>query len=310
MKKYLDIFLNAVYGCIIGVANIIPGVSGGTMAVMLNIYDKLIDSFTGIRKHFGKSMKFLVPILIGAGIGIVVFSKLIKYLIAEQPLPTCFFFIGLILGSLPLVFKKSLETKFRPVSIIPLVIFLGCMIALAFVQTSGTEASDAGIKLDVLSWFWLFFGSAFAAMCMIIPGVSGSMILMILGLYSTVLGAISDLTKNFMNSCMILLPVGLGVLLGIVAGAKLIDICIKRFPQMSYFAIIGLMLGSPLIIYLKFQSESPDNFRLDTMNIIASAIVFAIGLGIALVFGSEKLKEKFEKKNGTEKTEAVKSAKE
>ena len=71
MKKYTDIILGMIYGCIIGVANIIPGVSGGTMAVMLNIYDKLIDSFTGIRKNFKKSMAFLVPIVLGAGIGIV-----------------------------------------------------------------------------------------------------------------------------------------------------------------------------------------------------------------------------------------------
>ncbi len=305
LKKYTSFIVNIIYGCIIGVANIIPGVSGGTMAVMLNIYDKLIDSFTGIRRHFKESLKFLVPVLIGAVIGVFAFSKLIKYLIEVCPMPLCFFFIGLILGSLPLVFRKSLETSFRPASLIPLVVFLGAMTALAFINTEGKDTASIEITLDVFNWFYLLFGSAFAAMCMIIPGVSGSMILMILGLYATVLGAISDILHNFINSCMLLLPVGIGVILGIVFGAKLIDICIKKLPQQTFFAIIGLMLGSPLVIYMKFQSQRPDSFSFDPLNIAISAVVFAVGLLIALAFGSEKIKAKLENKNNDNKTKKI-----
>ncbi len=290
LKKYLDVVLSILYGCIIGVANIIPGVSGGTMAVMLNIYDRLIDAFTGLRKHFKKSIRFLLPIVIGAGLGIIVFSKLIKYLIAVCPLPTCFFFIGLIIGSLPLVFRKALETKFRPLSILPLVILLVGMTALAFVNTEGQETAAAAFQLDAGSWFYLFFGSAVAAMCMIIPGVSGSMILMVFGIYATIIGAISDLTKHFIDNCMILLPVGLGVILGIVFGAKVIDLCLKHFPQMTFFAIIGLMLGSPLVIFLKFQAQSQaqevNAFTFTPLNITLSAVVFLIGAGIAFFFGT------------------------
>ena len=240
-KKYLDIVLNAVFGAIIGVANIIPGVSGGTMAVMLNIYDKLIDAFTGLRKHFGKSVKFLLPIFIGAAAGIVLFSKLIKYLITYTPMPTCFFFIGLIIGSLPLVFRRSLENPFR-----------------------------------------------------------GSMILMIFGIYSPIINSISELTKSFANSCMILIPAALGILFGIIFGAKIIDICIKRFPQMTYFAIIGLMLGSPLVIFIKFRSQSAaadvNNFVFTPVNIIVSAAVCILGFAIAFIFGSEKIKAKAKRK--------------
>lgn len=308
MKKFLDVFLNAVYGCIIGVANIIPGVSGGTMAVMLNIYDKLIDSFTGMRKHFKQSMRFLIPILVGAGFGIVAFSKLIEYLITNHPLPTCFFFIGLILGSLPLTFKKALETKFRIWSVIPLMVFLAGMTVLAFVKTSD---SGSAMELNAATWFYFFISSAVAAMCMIIPGVSGSMILMIFGIYATVIGAISGLTKEFMNSFLILIPVGLGVIVGIVFGAKLIDVCIKRFPQMTFFAIIGLMLGSPLVIFMKFKAEDEklvldaaengkefaSNFVASPLNITVSSIVFVVGLSIALVFGSEKIRNHFSGKN-------------
>ena len=312
LKKYFGIVLNMSYGCIIGVANIIPGVSGGTMAVMLNIYDKLIDAFTGLRRHFKQSIKFLLPVLLGAGIGIVLFSKLIEYMIVNHPLPTCFFFIGLILGSLPLVFRRGLETKLRLPSFIPLILMLGLMTALAFVKTSGAETANTGFELNFGSWMFLFGGSAVAAVCMIIPGVSGSMILMVFGLYSTVIGAISDLTKHFMNSCMILLPVGLGVIAGIVCGAKLIDICIKRFPQMTYFAIIGLMLGSPLVIFMKFQSQSQaqeiNNFTFTAVNITVSVVVCLVGIAIALFFGSDKLREKIAK-NEDETVTVVKKEK-
>ena len=252
-------------------------------------------------------MAFLVPIVLGAGIGIVVFSVLIKYLINNQPLPTCFFFIGLILGSLPLVCKRALETKFKIWSVIPLVIFLAGMTVLAFVNTEGKDSAGALMEMNVGTWFYMLLSSTVAAMCMIIPGVSGSMILMIFGIYSTVIGAISGLTKHFMQSCITLIPVGIGVIIGIVFGAKVIDICIKRFPQMTYFAIIGLMLGSPLVIFMKFQAESAalakadpnftNNFVFTPVNITVSAIVFVIGLAIALFFGSEKIKAKFEKKN-------------
>lgn len=288
----MHFILYAVYGCIIGVANIIPGVSGGTMAVILNIYDKLIDSVTGLRKHFKESILFLIPVAIGGGLGIFGFSKLLKYLLESFPMPTFFFFIGLILGTVPMIFNKVLQTKdgqkkFNPISVIPFLIFFGIMIALSFFNAD--NAAAAQIELNLINWLYLFFGSALAAMCMIIPGVSGSMILMILGLYSTVLGAVADILKNFANSAMILLPAGLGIILGLLGGAKLIDICLKKFPQMTFAAILGLMLGSLLSIY------NNSNFAWNTQGIIA-IIALLIGFAIAFIFGNDKLKETLSKK--------------
>ena len=123
----------------------------------------------------------------------------------------------------------------------------------------------------------------------IIPGVSGSMILMILGLYSTVLGAIADIFSNFSNSFMILIPAGLGIALGLIGGAKLIDVCLKKFPQMTFAAILGLMLGSLLSIY------NNSHFQFDLQGIIAIITLLA-GFTVAFIFGNEKLKEKLKKK--------------
>lgn len=296
-----DFIKNAVCGAVIGIANIIPGVSGGTMAVILNIYDKLIEAVTGLKKNFKKSLIFILPVGIGAVIGIFAFSKLLEILLAEFPLPTFFFFMGLIIGSVPLVYHKAMETKFKPASVISFLVFFGIMIALAFVNTEGVKESEAVLQMSVVNWFYLFFGSVLAAMCMIIPGVSGSMILMIIGLYPTVLISISHLTKEPLDSIMKLIPVGLGVLVGIIGGAKLIDLCIKKFPQATFFGIIGLMIGSLLSLYnnsgmgslISGQSESAGGIA---VQITAAVIVFALGFAVSALFGSEKFKEKISKK--------------
>ena len=287
----MKFILYAIYGCIIGVANIIPGVSGGTMAVILNVYDKLIDSVIGIKKHVKESLMFLIPVAIGGGLGIFGFSKLLKYLLANFPMPTFFFFIGLILGTVPMIFKKIItstngQKKFNVYTIIPFIIFFGIMIVLAFINTE--NASSSQIQMDFINWIYLFFGSALAAMCMIIPGVSGSMILMILGLYSTVLGAVADIFKNFSASVMILIPAGFGIILGLLVGVKLIDICLKKFPQMTFASILGLMLGSLLSIY------NNSNFTPDIQGIIA-VITLLLGFAVAFMFGNEKIKQKFSK---------------
>ena len=117
-----------ISGAIIGVANIIPGVSGGTMAVVLNLYDKLIGAFSNIRKNWKESLKLLIPIVIGAGIGIVAFSWLIKFLLEKFPLATNYFFIGLIIGSIPMIFHRSVSPRFKAINLIPFLIALGLII--------------------------------------------------------------------------------------------------------------------------------------------------------------------------------------
>ena len=287
----MKFILYAIYGCIIGVANIIPGVSGGTMAVILNVYDKLIDSVIGIKKHVKESLAFLIPVAIGGGLGIFGFSKLLKYLLENFPMPTFFFFIGLILGTVPLIFKKIITSsdgkkKFNAYTLIPFAVFFGIMIALSFFNTENSSSTQ--IQLDFINWIYLFFVSALAAMCMIIPGVSGSMILMIFGFYSAVLGAVADIFKNFSGSVMILIPAGLGIVVGLLSGVKLIDVCLKKFPQMTFAAILGLMLGSLLSIY----NNSGFAFNIQG---IAAIISLLFGFAVAFIFGNEKLKQKFSK---------------
>lgn len=272
--------LYIIFGVIIGVANIIPGVSGGTMAVVLNIYDKLIDSVSNFRKDFKKSIMFLLPIGIGAVLGIVAFSKLIEFLLTNYPLATNFFFIGLILGSIPMIFKRATEDRFRPSSLVPFLLFLIGMLVLSSFS-DGAMSGEVVSQLSAGIFIKLLVCSAIAAAAMILPGVSGSMVMVILGTYNTVLTAISSM------NILMLVPVGIGVLIGIVGGAKVIDLCLKKFPQATFFAILGLILGSiyPLI--------ANAGFSFSTEGIVA-IVLMIVAAGIALAFSSEKLKAKIE----------------
>lgn len=272
--------LYIIFGVIIGVANIIPGVSGGTMAVVLNIYDKLIDSVSNFRKDFKKSIMFLLPIGIGAVLGIVAFSKLIEFLLTNYPLATNFFFIGLILGSIPMIFKRATEDRFRLSSLVPFLLFLIGMLVLSSFS-DGAMSGEVVSQLSAGIFIKLLVCSAIAAAAMILPGVSGSMVMVILGTYNTVLTAISSM------NILMLVPVGIGVLIGIIGGAKVIDLCLKKFPQATFFAILGLILGSiyPLIANAGFSFSAEG---------IVAIVLMIVAAGISLAFSSEKLKAKIE----------------
>lgn len=236
---------NFFKGMLIGIANVIPGVSGGTMAVVLNIYDKLISYISGFFKDWKKCLAFLLPIGLGAGAGILLFSKLIKMLMTDYPIQTNFFFIGLIVGSLPLLFKKSLEQKFNPLNIIPFIITLGILIFMAYVAPP--DASKVMFTaLSYKAFLYLCVGGFIGAAAMVVPGISGSFILLLMGLYTTIINAIAEL------NIPLLIPVAIGVAIGIIATTKAINTLLKRYPQTTYFAILGLVVGSIFTIFPGF----------------------------------------------------------
>lgn len=266
-------------GAIIGIANIIPGVSGGTMAVILNLYDQLIGAFSQFRRHWKQSLKLLIPVLIGAVAGIVAFSWLIKFLLEKFPLATTYFFIGLILGSIPMIFRRAASPRFKPLNLIPFVVAIGVMVGLAFL---GQDDSTAEAMIKGFDWgnaALLFAAGMVAAAAMILPGVSGSMILMIFGVYPSVLTAISEM--NF----AILIPAGIGVVIGLVGGAKLIGLFLKHCPQATFWTILGLILGS---LFTLFKNAGLP-FRIEGL---VAVPLLLFGTLIALAFSSERLKNR------------------
>lgn len=241
-------------GILIGVANVIPGVSGGTLAVSMGIYDKIIGSITHIFKDTKKSVVVLFPYGIGAAIGIVGLSFMIEFLFENYPLQTSLTFIGLITGGLPVIFGK---VKGKPIKVTGAAAFLLMFIVVVgmAVMGNGTEKL-VDLKFGLVPSIQLFFVGMVAAATMVIPGVSGSMLLMLLGYYQPIIGSINQFIRSVVSfdisgvlaECGILIPFGIGVGAGIFACAKLIELLLKKYQTTTYCAILGLVISSPIVI--------------------------------------------------------------
>ncbi|QUO32261.1 DUF368 domain-containing protein [Faecalicatena sp. Marseille-Q4148] len=244
-------------GMVVGIANIIPGVSGGTMMVAMGLYDKLIHSITHLKSEFKESMKLLLPIFAGAGLAIVLLSRLFEFLLANYPIPTNFAFCGLIAGSLPFIFKKVKGHSVSVGKLIPFFIFFGIVILMAVLGENGGAAAD--VSFSLINVIKLFAVGIIAAATMVVPGVSGSMMLMLLGYYDTIIETINDFIDALiafnLNEILrvfgILVPFGIGIVIGIFAIAKLIEFIFKKAEIHAYYGIIGLILASPIAILMK-----------------------------------------------------------
>lgn len=275
-------------GMAVGIANIIPGVSGGTMMVAMGLYDKLIHSITHLKSEFKQSLKLLIPIFAGAGIVIVVLSRLFEYLLEVHPIPTNFAFCGLIAGSLPFIVKKVRGHKVTVSKIIPFIIFFAVVILMAVMGESSGNAAD--VSLSFINIVKLLGVGIIAAATMVVPGVSGSMMLMLLGYYDTILATINDCIDALigldipalMQAVGILIPFGIGVVVGIFLIAKIIEFIFSKAEVHAYYAIIGLIVASPIAILLNTDWS---NFSILTL--IISIVTFAAGWFAASKLGGE-----------------------
>lgn len=279
-------------GAVIGIANIIPGVSGGTMAVSMGIYDKLISSVTHLFKEFKKSVLFLLPVGIGMLIGIVGLSMLIEWMLDAIPIQTNLLFIGLILGGIPAVWGRVKGVSIRPQHIVGCLVFFALVVVLAVMD--GTEGRAADLSFGLLNCFKLLGVGIIAAATMVIPGVSGSMMLMLMGYYNPVIETINDFVKallafdiqGILSGCGVLVPFGIGVVVGIFGIAKLIEILLSKFPHVVFWCIIGLILASPVAIVLL-----NDFSGLNVVSAVTGLIALAVGVCIAMALGGEPQKE-------------------
>lgn len=244
MINYIKKF---IAGMAVGIANIIPGISGGTIAVVFNVYDDLINiAAFNIKKIKSQWINFLC-LIGGIGCGILIFAKLFKLLYERYPIHVNFFFVGLIFGSITILFdfvkeEKKVTTK----TFIKLFWFsVGFTIMLAMYFFKGATATTPLIieTLSVKNIAYLFGSGIIGAIAMVVPGISGSFILLILGLYYPIIKAIT----NF--NLPILLIVGLGIILGIFISARTIKLFLTKYPKITYAFILGLVAGSIIHIF-------------------------------------------------------------
>ena len=277
---------NILKGMVIGIANIIPGVSGGTMMVAMGIYDKLIHCITHLFSELKKSILFLLPIAIGMGIAVVGSAFGLEYLFANFPLQTNLLFIGLIIGGLPAIWKNVKGNKIKAGHIIAGLIFFAIVVAMAVMGE--TEGAAADMSFNLINVIKLLGVGVVAAATMVIPGVSGSMMLLLMGYYNPILTAITDFISNLvafdmkgiMQGVGVLAPFGIGVVVGIFAIAKLIEIIFAKFPLYAFWAIIGLIVASPIAI-IAMNSFPAITF----VGVLTAAVALVIGFVIAMKLG-------------------------
>ncbi len=289
MQNNIFLFLK---GIIMGVANIIPGVSGGTLAVSFNIFDKLIHSINNLFKDFKASLKFLVPLFLGMGTGIIVFSSAIEYGLTNYAFSTSMLFVGLIVGSLPLIYGKAIEKGYGITDyVIAVIVFLGLCLFSTMNEVSNTN-TEYTVNLGFFIKFFII--GAIASSSMIIPGISGSFILMVLGVYNIIIMSISNLTDylkditNFeilLQSLYVLVPTGLGIVAGVLLVSKVIGILLEKSQTKLYFIVLGLIFGS---IFSIFYNPSTYSSGFDFFGIALAIVLFILGCFIAKKLGSNK----------------------
>ncbi|MCD7777669.1 MAG: DUF368 domain-containing protein [Clostridiales bacterium] len=306
----MDTVILILKGMLMGVANIIPGVSGGTIAVVLHIFDPLIEAVNNFyrgKENFKKYFRFICVLYIGRFAGIGIFSKLIKYCLESYSFPTCMFFVGLVVGSIPLIYGKAKEKEIKPKYFIAAAI--GFLIVIGMSLLKEPEAAAAANTVSIGFFFKMLICTVISSAVMVIPGISGSFVMVLLGTYTTVITAISDLIDAagafFVNigsigfvsaageflSCSalyIIIAVCIGAVIGILSVAKLIEILFKKAYSYTYFAILGLVLGSVISLLtdtLTYQSY-PEGMGI--LPVVWGVVTLAAGVVISLFLGGEK----------------------
>lgn len=284
----MEFIKDILRGVMIGIANAIPGVSGGTMMVSMGIYDKIISSVTGILHNIKESIKTLLPYIIGMMLGIVGLSFVIEYLFDTFPLQTALLFIGLILGGLPIIFGKLKGKAFSIPNAAAFIAFFALIILLQVI--GGGDENQVTLVLSAGMVVELFVVGVIAAATMVIPGVSGSMILMLLGFYTPVIEMVTTTVKALVagewqtvgHQILLIIPFGVGVVLGVFAIAKLIEVLLAKKEALTYSAILGLVVASPIVVLMQIAVSA-----IGIGTIAGSVVTFGIGFTIAFFLGRE-----------------------
>lgn len=281
----MDVIKEMCRGSLIGAANIMPGISGGTLAISMGIYDRIIYAVTHIRKDFKGSIRILMPIAMGAGLGFIGLSYVIQWFFAEYPVQTSLLFTGLVLGGIPEILKTIRKEK-TGIGKIPVFVFMFLLIALLpFLNESGKMVL---LELSVSMAAKLFGIGILAAAAMVIPGVSGSMILLFLGYYQPLLKEITSFMDGFlqmdlqrmMQGILILGPAVLGLAIGIFLIAGCMEYLLKHHKGLTYWGIIGLIFASPVGILSEILKYPVDFFTIFTgMAACAAGVFTAFFLG-------------------------------
>ncbi len=282
--------INLIRGAFIGVANAVPGVSGGTIAVITGIYDRLLASISHFVKGgeggWRKNIIFLLPILLGVAIGLVGFSFVIVWGRSTVPVQLSLLFAGLIVGSLPYLLKIANRNGFNALYLIPFILGAALVVLLSLLNRA--PEGEPMRSFDFLQGLAFFGASVLGMSAMVVPGISGSFVLLLLGAYTTFITAIKEFNLP------LLVVFGLGSIIGLLLISRLLNVLLDKFHSWTYWGILGLVLGSVFDVILR--AISPNSMALSTANLVdfnipLAVAAFVIGLVGALALSGEKKAE-------------------
>lgn len=277
MSKAKTFLLDMLKGGAIGVAMIIPGVSGGTLAVMMGVYDKIIDSIGGLFKHFKQSVLCLLPILLGAVLAFAAMYFPLQYALEYAPFPTILLFAGFMLGSCPDLIMQSKDNGFKKFDVASLVIPLAVVVGICFIPSMGNV--DLTTSMQTGGYFLLVLMGFLASCALVVPGISGSMLMLIFGYYQPLMDTLEALFFDFGHSVLVLFCFAIGVVIGFFTIAKLMQILLKKFPRSTMWAIVGFVIGSIPAVVITFFHEYGAAY-LNPLQISLGVVMFIVG-GVA-----------------------------
>ncbi len=262
MKIDKGFFKLLFLGFIVGIASIMPGMSGGILAIALGIYEPALSAVVNIKSQFKKSIFFLFPLVIGAGIGIIIFGLIMKPLLQSFETSIIYFFIGLVIGSLPSYLKTATKDGFRIMYIVPFLISFSIGITLA-------GAVESNIKTDNLTPLLSLISGGVLSLGMVVPGISSSFILLQLGVYEKIIS--SFLAFDFYYIFFI----ALGFIIVSILTIKLINTAFNKYHGYAYFTALGFLLSSVVSVFPGIRGG---------FNLITDIFLLIIGLIIVYTF--------------------------
>ena len=292
--KHIRNFLN---GLALGITEIVPGISGGTVAIILGVYQEIIEAVNHFTEDWRKHLRFLFALLLGSAVGLITFSTIINYLLENYSFPTMLFFIGLIVGVIPpIYFKVKSPGRFKLNEIAWIMLPVSVLLVVSELQgVSITNPAEAISNIDVPFMVFTFFAGIIAAMALVVPGVSGSFILLLFGLYplvtyclSSIRYLLADITniRLMLDICKVLLPLGVGVIIGALSMMRLIEKLLKNHYKTTYLVILGLLIGSVYAL-----SKAPILFQsgVSAMIVIIGSVTFLLGCVISFKLGMKQM---------------------
>ena len=282
---------NILSGIAVGVANIIPGVSGGTIIVILGLFDEMMEAISNVFKikiswkERLQSLKFLMTIAIGLAIGLVGFAKILEFLFVHAEVQTIMWFVGLILFSIPVLKKEEMNNE--KMNWIFLVIGALIIGLLAYFVPSNDEVIVPLNDILTKNLTFTYIASlvvlgAISGATMIFPGVSGSMVLMVLGWYHLFKGYVANVTSFEPKILIGLIFIAIGVGIGVIGSAKLTNWLLKKYHNQTMSLIFGLIVMSAIVII--------PTSGYNVMTVITSILSFLFGGSIVILM--DKLKNK------------------